>query len=401
MFGQSKSRASSGGPAPRKGLNAKRKRALFLYAGIGAIVIIAWALSRPGVLTQQNAPVNAKNLLGSANSHALGVASINNQVAQQSQEIAALKREITRRVSAQTPGSSLAGSAVPVPVATAVPPPPVPVPVPSPTGGAVAVPYAQVPPSGQAAALAAMAAPSIETIGGPAAASSSTATPNAGATSPAKRKVPKIFLPAGTMLTGVLLTGLDAPTGRNASSEPIPVLVRIKEDAILPNEYRADFRECFIVASGIGDLSSERAYLRGQYLSCVRRDGGVIQAHVQMWGTGSDGFAGLRGTLVSKQGTAIARALMAGFAAGIGQAFTPQQQTVISANGSPYQSLPLGVAGRMAAFGGISSAANQVAAFYLKMAESEFPVIEVSAGQPVTFIVEKGASIPMLKERTS
>ena len=401
MFGKSPSRASSGsgGATPRKGLNAKRKRALFLYVGIAAIVIIAWALSRPGVLTQQNAPVNAKNLLGSANSHALGVASINNQVAQQSAEIAALKREITKRVSAQTPGADQVGSGAPS--APAVPPPPVPVPVPSPSGGAVTVPYAQLPPSGQSVALAATEAPSIETIGGLAATSSASATPNPGVASQAKPKVPKIYLPAGTMLTGVLLTGLDAPTGRNASSEPIPVLVRIKEDAILPNEYRADFRECFIVASGIGDLSSERAYLRGQYLSCVRRDGGVIQAHVQMWGTGSDGFAGLRGTLVSKQGTAIARALMAGFAAGIGQAFPPQQQTVISANGSPYQSLPLGVAGRMAAFGGVSSAANQVAAFYLKMAESEFPVIEVSAGQPVTFIVEKGASIPMLKERTS
>lgn len=400
MFGKKNSGSSGGGQAPRKGLNAKRKRALIMYVGIGAVVFIAWALSRPGVLTQQNAPVNAKNLLGSASSHALGVASINNQVAHQSAEIAALKRAISRRVRAQTPGSEQNNVAAAAST-TAPPAPPVPVPVPSPSGGAVAVPYAQLPPSGQAAALAATQAPSIETIGEPASASSSRATPNQGVTAQTRRTVPKIFLPAGTMLTGVLLTGLDAPTGRNASSEPIPVLVRIKEDAILPNEYRADFRECFIVASGIGDLSSERAYLRGQYLSCVRKDGGVIQAHVQMWGTGSDGFAGLRGTLVSKQGTAIARALMAGFAAGIGQAFTPQQQTVISANGSPYQSLPLGVAGRMAAFGGISSAANQVAAFYLKMAESEFPVIEVSAGQPVTFIVEKGASLPMLKEKTS
>ena len=398
MFGKARSTTSSGGQAPRKGLNAKRKRNLFLYAGIAAIVFIAWALSRPGVLSQQSPPVNAKNLLGNASSHELGVASIDNQVSQQAAEIAALKRTLARRVQAQNPGSTTPGpaatQAVPVP-----PPVPVPVPVPSESGGSVTVPYAQLPPSAQSAAFAATQAPSIETIGGPATASSTTAT--SAQPTQTKPHVPKIFLPAGTMLSGVLLTGLDAPTGRNASSEPIPVLVRIKEDAILPNEYRADFRECFIVASGIGDLSSERAYLRGQYLSCVRKDGGVIQAHVQMWGTGSDGFAGLRGTLVSKQGTAIARALMAGFAAGIGQAFTPQQQTVISANGSPYQSLPLGVAGRMAAFGGISSAANQVAAFYLKMAESEFPVIEVSAGQPVTFIVEKGASLPMLKEKTS
>ncbi len=32
----------------------------------------------------------------------------------------------------------------------------------------------------------------------------------------------------------------------------------------MPNRFRADVRECFLIVSGYGDLSSERAYLRGE-----------------------------------------------------------------------------------------------------------------------------------------
>jgi conjugal transfer pilus assembly protein TraB len=83
-------------------------------------------------------------------------------------------------------------------------------------------------------------------------------------------------VPAGSLLKGVLLTGLDAPTGRSARRDPYPALVRIKHEALLPNRFRADVRECFLVAAGFGDLSAERASLRGETLSCVRADGGVI-----------------------------------------------------------------------------------------------------------------------------
>jgi len=50
----------------------------------------------------------------------------------------------------------------------------------------------------------------------------------------------KFYLPAGAILQGVLLSGVDAPSGKAAMKDPIPVLARIKVDAILPNRYRAD-----------------------------------------------------------------------------------------------------------------------------------------------------------------
>jgi conjugal transfer pilus assembly protein TraB len=43
-----------------------------------------------------------------------------------------------------------------------------------------------------------------------------------------------LFIPAGAILSGVLLNGLDAPTGQGARKDPTPALLRIKHDAILP-----------------------------------------------------------------------------------------------------------------------------------------------------------------------
>ncbi|MGQ3825638.1 TrbI/VirB10 family protein, partial [Pseudomonas alliivorans] len=111
-----------------------------------------------------------------------------------------------------------------------------------------------------------------------------------------------VSLPAGSILSGVLVTGMDAPTGKQAQRDPFPSLIRIKSEAILPNRFRADFRECFMIAGGWGDLSSERAYMRAERLSCVRNDGSVLEASVEAYATGEDGKAGLRGRLVSKQG---------------------------------------------------------------------------------------------------
>src|SRR5690554_1089308 len=73
--------------------------------------------------------------------------------------------------------------------------------------------------------------------------------------------VPEQFLPAGSIISGTLITGLDAPTSNSAKGNPHPALVRIKTESILPNRYRADLRECFMIVSGYGDMSSERAYL--------------------------------------------------------------------------------------------------------------------------------------------
>lgn len=212
---------------------------------------------------------------------------------------------------------------------------------------------------------------------------------------------PPIYLPAGTIISGVLLNGMDAPTNQGARRDPFPATVRIKHEAILPNRYSADVKECFLIVSGHGDMSTERAYLRGETLSCVKTDGKIIEVPVNSYAVGEDGKAGLRGRLVTKQGSIIARSMTAGFFSGAAQALdvspipvidttnTSSGQTQYQSNFSPDMLQGAGAQGA-------GRALERVADFYLDMAENMFPVIEIGVGRQVDIMLTSGVE---LKER--
>jgi conjugal transfer pilus assembly protein TraB len=203
------------------------------------------------------------------------------------------------------------------------------------------------------------------------------------------------YTPSGSMIQGVLLTGLDAPTGQNAMKEPTPALIRVKKESILPNRFLADFRECFIIVGGHGDLASERAMLRAENLSCIRNDKSVIDAKLEGWVVGNDGKAGVRGRLVSKQGAVLARASLAGLADGISQAFSGNVRGQLPGTGmdSDY-TLQSG------AFGGASTAMDRIAKYYLDLADQMHPVVEVDAGREVTLVLVRGITLPALRPRS-
>ncbi len=196
-----------------------------------------------------------------------------------------------------------------------------------------------------------------------------------------------------------MITGLDAPTHESARREPFPALLRIQKEAILPNRFRADIKECFLIAAGYGDLSSERAYLRGETISCVREDGGVIETRLDSYAVGEDGKAGIRGRLVSKQGQLVAKSMMAGFLQGLAGAFdvnpVPTIQTGNAGDTQLYQQVMSQEALQGAAIKGTGKALDRVAKFYLDMAENMFPVIEVDAARKIEVIVTRGASLSL------
>jgi len=211
-----------------------------------------------------------------------------------------------------------------------------------------------------------------------------------------------ITIPSGSIISGVLMTGMDAPTGNNAQRDPFPSLLRIKQEAILPNRFRADFRECFIVASGWGDLSSERAYMRAERISCVRENGAAFEAPIDAFATGEDGKVGIRGRLVSKQGQLIARSLLAGVAEGISNAFDVRKVPSINISRgegniqSPvYEQAINSHTAQAAGAQGVGTAMERVADYYLAMAENIFPVIEVDAMREVDFIVNRGMKVTL------
>ena len=214
-------------------------------------------------------------------------------------------------------------------------------------------------------------------------------------------KEPEIYIPTGSMLRGVLLAGLDAPTGTNAKKDPFPVNVRIQKDAILPNGYSADVKECFLLMSGYGDLSSERAMLRSETMSCIKEDGSIIEAKVAGYASGEDGKAGIRGRLVSKTGSLIAKTMLAGFASGISSAFDVTMTPTINTSSDgrvSYEKVYSGDAVRGAGAKGVSKAFDKLSDYYMKMADQMFPIIEVDGGRDVNIVVTNGARLTTVRD---
>jgi conjugal transfer pilus assembly protein TraB len=194
-------------------------------------------------------------------------------------------------------------------------------------------------------------------------------------------------------MRAVLLAGLDAPTGGQAQNNPWPVVMRVQDNAFLPNRYRAKVKECHLLGSGYGDISSERAYLRLESISCVLNDGEVVDANAKGYVVGEDGKAGMRGRVISKQGQVLANALMTGIISGIGQGF---QQSATTYSTSALGSVGTVDPGKQFQAGigtGIGKALDRLSQYYITLAEKMFPVIEVDAGRVVDVVLTRGVTL--------
>lgn len=201
------------------------------------------------------------------------------------------------------------------------------------------------------------------------------------------------YLPAGTFMRVVMLAGLDAPTGGQAQSNPHPVLFRVLDPAQLPNRFQANLKDCVITGNSYGDISSERAYMRLDRMSCIDEMGGAIDVAVKGYVAGEDGKAGVRGRLVSKQGQALANAFLAGIGSGMGQAFRDSATTTSQSALGATQTVNNGQELQAGLATGVGNAMNMLAKYYIKLAEQIFPVIEVDGGRVVDVVLTKGISI--------
>jgi conjugal transfer pilus assembly protein TraB len=207
----------------------------------------------------------------------------------------------------------------------------------------------------------------------------------------------QIYLPPSFM-EATLLSGLDAPTTTTGNSDPVPVLLRIKELAILPNKVRGDLKGCFVLAEGKGNLASERVEVRLVTLSCVSKKGqSVIDQTVKGYVVDEDGKAGLRGIVSAKMGAMLARSALAGFLGGVGEAVQSSSmdfqttamgtQTQIWSDTDTKNMVKGGIGG------GIAKSAEQLEKFYLQLAEQTLPIIQVGATKTVTVVISEGINL--------
>lgn len=197
------------------------------------------------------------------------------------------------------------------------------------------------------------------------------------------------MLPAGSFAPVVLLNGLDAGTSAATQANPMPVLMNVLENATLPGSAKYRIKNCFVLGTGYGDLSAERVYVRYSRLSCVdKADRLVLSQEVAGYVVDSDGKLGLRGKVMDRQGAKLGKSLLAGFAQGLAGALG-QAQGVVSSNittGTTSSAISGGAALRASGLSGAQVAASQLAEFYLKEAQSIFPVISVDTGRTATIV---------------
>ncbi len=206
-----------------------------------------------------------------------------------------------------------------------------------------------------------------------------------------KKRTLEYYVPSGTFTEATLLNGMDAPASMKGKSNPYPALIRLTDLSFLPNQFRLSLKGCFVIAEGYGSLSSERVYIRTVNLSCTVK-GGIYHVDVPLHGyiVGQHGKVGLRGKVVTKQGAILAREFAAGLLQGFGNIISQQSMTYsMSALGSTSTINPANI-GQAAVGQGLTNAANNLSQFYIKMANSMVPVVEVGAGRKLTIVITKG-----------
>ena len=206
-----------------------------------------------------------------------------------------------------------------------------------------------------------------------------------------------VYLPPSFM-EATLLSGLDAPTTSEAKGNPVPVLLRVKTPAVLPNSVKANLKGCFVIADGKGNLATERAELLLVSLSCLDRKGqAVVDQKIKGFVVDEDGKIGLRGRVVAKMGSMIARSMLAGFFGGVGDAVKASATTLaVSPLGTTQTVDPKDIA--MSGVGsGLSSGFKEIQKFYMELARQTMPVIEVGATKPVTLVISEGINLEIKK----
>lgn len=206
------------------------------------------------------------------------------------------------------------------------------------------------------------------------------------------------YIPSGSFMPVVLLTGVEAGTASSSQGNPEPVLMRVENLAQLPGNARYKVRSCFVTGSAYGSMSTERAYVRIASLSCLDKHHKlVLDAPLKGYVVDSDGMFGLRGKLVQRQGALLGKALLAGFAQGLGNAFSMSEGTTTLMMGmggmGAAQTLSGGQMLHEAGMSGATSAMQMLAQFYLKQAQSIFPVVVVRPGREATLVLSSGTSL--------
>ena len=197
----------------------------------------------------------------------------------------------------------------------------------------------------------------------------------------------KTCVSSGSYVTAVITGGAEANAGVGGESSTATVLMRTINSGFLPDGHHSKLKNCSITGSAYGDISSQRGVIRTDRMSCVRKDGTIMDIPVEA-SVFSLGKMGVRGNVIMRN-SKIVRALgISSVFAGIGEGF--------SSNSSTTTTSPLGSTAAITNTGtnvlGSTSnnGASKLADYYAKLVEKYHPDIDIHSGAVVNVVFLKG-----------
>ena len=207
------------------------------------------------------------------------------------------------------------------------------------------------------------------------------------------------YLPPNSYAPARVIVGVDASTGVASQSDPLPVVLRITGPARSVMRggklLTTDITGCLVNGAARGDLSSEKIYVKLVRMTCAQPGGRYAVSEVKGF-IAFAGKSGVRGRVVSREGSLISQALLAGIVGGFGRGF--------SANANGIFSGQVGADGKRAAlsptdilaggFGqGAGEAADTVSKYLIERAEQYQPVVEMPTGIAVEIVFLDGVHV--------
>lgn len=203
------------------------------------------------------------------------------------------------------------------------------------------------------------------------------------------------YIPATAYVTGKLLGGIAVDTSISTRDRPKPVTIRLESRGNLPKAFAVDIKQCRILAACHGVLSSERADIRAEKLICEDKVNGLVTT-TEVAGIihGDDGMDGVKGEVVSMAEKHLKSAFISGVVSGFSQTVKGENSLNISSLGAlSTKKRGTQEMAKDSLMNGASTAAEMIAEYRIKLAESISPVILIPGGSRVDVVFTEGVHI--------
>lgn len=207
------------------------------------------------------------------------------------------------------------------------------------------------------------------------------------------------YLPPNSYAPATVIVGVDASTGVASQSDPLPVVLRITGPArsvMRGNKLlTTDIIGCLVNGAARGDLSAEKVYVKLVRMTCAQPGGRFAVSEVKGF-ISFAGKSGVRGRVVSREGSLVSQALLAGIVGGFGRGFSANANGIFTGQvGSDGQREALSPTDILAGgFGqGAGEAADTVSRYLIERAEQYQPVVEMPTGIEVEIVFLDGVHV--------